>query len=306
MTAEDDPRLEKVARAMPSPSVKSATARKPATVWEQWVATQMHMADQPLSMKDRVSQRRQRPKSARSDLESGRFSSKLGSGSGFTNTGRKATERRLQVLADATEKEAEEVEQLKELLGRTLYTGGGNTFKRAGNVATASLMKLDDGQSDNVVTLRRRRLAEEEAAAAASGRPAWDSSPHKPTPPALKGCKPVTPEPWARDAEVYEDGMSGHGFKAIDTGSEDAGYSPKKGRGGKKVSIQNVAGQIQSDMVAYRRDLGADKKTPVSARHLRAWSDAGSMPPSARTTARSSPTRSGRSSRSLRSIRSDR
>ena len=52
----------------------------------------------------------------------------------------------------------------------------------------ASLQKLDDGQSDNVVTLRRRRIAEEEAAAVKTGRPPWDGSPMKGTPAALKGC----------------------------------------------------------------------------------------------------------------------
>ena len=111
-------------------------------------------------MKERVAQRR-RAQSARGP---GRFDSQLASGSGFTNTGRKATVDRLSVMAEASIKEAEEIDELKELLGRTLYTGGGNSYKRAGNVATASLMKLDDGQNDDIATLRRRRIAEEEAA----------------------------------------------------------------------------------------------------------------------------------------------
>lgn len=288
---EDDPRLEKVARAMASAKTPQAHA-PPASVWDQWVASQLQMADHHASMKERVEEaRRRRPKSARVDLDPNRFNSTLASGSGFTNTGRKATESRLRHLADAAEREQEEVAELKTLLGKTLYTGGGNTYKRAGSVATASLMKLDDGQKDDIVTLRNRRIAEEQAAVAASGRPMWDASPHRPTPPALKGCLPNTPEPWAADAAAYEDGMASHGFKAIDTGAEDAGY--KKSRG-KKVAIQNVATVIQSDMVAYRRELGAAKKAPVSARHLRAWSDAGSMPASARTSG-SARTGTGRS-----------
>lgn len=254
---DDQPRLEKVARAMPSPAAKTPNTAKTPSVWDQWVSTQMSMAERPLSMKDRIASQR-RPKSARADLDPSRFNSALATGSGFTNTGRKATESRLRMLAESAQKEKREVEELKELLGRTLYTGGGDTYQRAGNVATASLKKLNDGQNDDIVTLRKRRVAEEEAAAVRTGRAPWDSSPHKGTPPALKGCVPITPEPWARDAAIYEDGMSGHGMKAIDTGVDDAGYK----KGGKKVVIQNVANVIQSDMVAYRRELGAEKKTP--------------------------------------------
>ena len=58
-----------------------------------------------------------------------------------------------------------------------------------------------------------------------------------------------------------------------------------------QVSIETLSAQIQNDMAAYRRELGAGKKAPVSARHLRAWSDAGNIPPtpkSGRNTGRSS------------------
>ena len=67
------------------------------------------------------------------------------------------------------------------------------------------------GQADDIVKLRRRRIAEEEAAAIKTNRPTWNSSPFREVPPALRGCKPITPEPWARDALVYEEGMNGHG-----------------------------------------------------------------------------------------------
>ena len=199
-------------------------------------------------------------RSTSTKLDSNRFNSTLATASGFTHTGVKATRARIAELKAAAEKEAEEVAELQEILGRTLYTGGGNYFKRAGDVATSTLQKLDDGQNDNVVTLRNRLIAEEEMAAVHTGRPKGDGTAFKDIPPSLKGCKPITPEPWARDQQVYEDGMSGHGFKSIDTGvGAMAGY--KKG---KHVSI------IESDIIAYRREMGSEKKAPVSARMLRA------------------------------------
>ena len=54
--------------------------------------------------------------------------------------------------------------------------------------------------------------------------------------------------------------------------------------------MEELSATIANDMVAYRRELGAGKKAPVSARHLRAWSDANQIPPtpkSGRTTGRS-------------------
>ena len=290
---DDDSSLDKVARAMPSPCAKSPVARSPTSVWEQWVSTQVAVADNALSEMERAEQRKVRSRStrssARSDLSTSRIDNKLvpGSPNGSTNTGRTATQSRLHLLADSAQKEQDEVRELQQLLGRTLYTGGAQKFKRAGNVATASLMKLSDGQHDDIISLRKQRVAEEEAAVAATGKPPWNSSPYRRTPSALRGIVPVTNEPWARDAAMYEDSLSGHGFKSIGTGADDVGH--KNGRGGKKVSIEsrNVAGQIERDMAAYRHELGEEKKAPPSARHLRAWSDAGSMPPSARTTGRS-------------------
>uniref|UniRef100_A0A7S2JFS5 Uncharacterized protein n=1 Tax=Haptolina brevifila TaxID=156173 RepID=A0A7S2JFS5_9EUKA len=40
--------------------------------------------------------------------------------------------------------------------------------------------------------------------------PEWDSTPHRPHPPALRGLK-TDREPWAKDAKTYSDGMQGHG-----------------------------------------------------------------------------------------------
>lgn len=279
----DDARIEKATRAMPSPTKTPASAGPPKSVWEQWLASQRakvegsaRMADEG-SVKRRVAElRKQRPHTAR---DGSVFDSRLATASGFTNTGKEATRQRELTMAAAAAREAQEVEELKELLARTSYTGGGNSYKRAGNVATAGLMKLNDGQNDDIATLRKRRVAEEAAAAVATGRPPWDSTAHKDTPPALKGCVPITPEPWARDAAVYEEGMKGHAFKAY-THSPAAEDKEKK-----HVSI------IQNDMMAYRRELGSEKKAPVSARHLRAWGEA--PPTSGRTTGRTT----GRSTR---------
>ena len=80
-----------------------------------------------------------------------------------------------------------------------------------GNVATASLQRLDDGQNDDRAQLRRKLAAEAREAATATGRPEWDGSTWMSVPSALKGLKPVTPEPWAKDSDAYAKGMPKHG-----------------------------------------------------------------------------------------------
>lgn len=277
-------KYDRAARAMLSPTPHTAHTAGGASgsVWEQWVSSQKNMAP-ARSAKSGRSARSAGASSSR--LGTGRFDSRLASGSGFTHTGPEATKARVLELRDKHDKEQREVEELKEILGRTLYTGGGDYFKRAGDVATASLQKLNDGQSDSIVEQRRRRIAEEEAASVATGRPKWDSSPMKDVPPQLKGCKPVTDEPWARDMQAYEDGLASHGFKNIDTGVEgNRGYTrgARHDERGKHVSI------IEADMVAYRKELGGAKKAPVSARMLRAHGLAvPKTPKSARSTGRS-------------------
>jgi len=81
-------------------------------------------------------------------------------------------------------------------------------------------------------------------------------------PPALKGCQPITPEPWARDQMAYEQGMAGHG-------ATTAMQETLVGTGRKKhVSL------IANDMDKYRKELGGGKMgTPNSARVNRAWND---------------------------------
>ena len=39
----------------------------------------------------------------------------------------------------------------------------------------------------------------------------WDSSPARAVPYTLRGTKPVTDEPWARDEAVYSESMNAHG-----------------------------------------------------------------------------------------------
>jgi len=50
----------------------------------------------------------------------------------------------------------------------------------------------------------------------AASKPDWDSSPMRSCPPALKGLKPATREPWAIDEEVYN-----RRFETRDVGIQD-------------------------------------------------------------------------------------
>lgn len=68
--------------------------------------------------------------------------------------------------------------------------------------ATSGLKKLDDGQTDSIAQMYHRRRQEEEVAGKRTGRRPWDSTTWMYVPPALRGLKPVTNEPWARDAEA--------------------------------------------------------------------------------------------------------
>ena len=123
----------------------------------------------------------------------------------------KRSEARLQALADQKAAEEKEVAELRALLARTDHVPAPGAFKRVGLPATAPLQRLDDGQNDDIATLRKRRMLEEKEATESTGRPKWDSSVWMYVPAALKGLKPVTPEPWARDGEVYTQGMNAHG-----------------------------------------------------------------------------------------------
>lgn len=56
-------------------------------------------------------------------------------------------------------------------------------------------------------------------------RPAWNATPHRSAPPALRGLR-TTREPWAKEDEVYTKGMEGHG--AVARSSRPASKSPTR------------------------------------------------------------------------------
>ena len=82
-------------------------------------------------------------------------------------------------------------------------------WARSGNrpstaYTSSSLSRLDDGMHDSAAQLFNRRKREDELVAASTLRRPWDSTIWRYTPPALRGLKPVTNEPWARDAGMNE------------------------------------------------------------------------------------------------------
>ena len=82
-------------------------------------------------------------------------------------------------------------------------------WARSGNrpssaYTSSSLSRLDDGMHDSVAMLFNRRKREDEVVAATTLRRPWDATIWRYTPPALRGLKPVTNEPWARDAGMNE------------------------------------------------------------------------------------------------------
>lgn len=86
-------------------------------------------------------------------------------------------------------------------------------LRACSSYATSGLHRLDDGMNDDFVNLRRRQMFERslrDSSSSAGPRPEWDSTPWLYTPPALRGLKPVTPEPWSRDIEIYNQGTAGH------------------------------------------------------------------------------------------------
>lgn len=235
---------------------ETLTRAKPKSEWERWVVNEKAKAAETARRRteyERLSPSRS-PQSARVPRTG-------------TRRGKQATKERLQVMEDAVAKEKRELDDLKELLGRTLYTGGGNSFIRAGRPATLGLRKLDDGQNDSVAKAYYRRCEEDALAEEISGKPPWDSSPMRYVPTALRGVQPVTPEPWAYDHAVYEQGMNGHGATQKNWAQGS----------GKHVEI------IASDIVNYRKEMGTGKPKPMSARQQRAWDNAGSTPATGRT-----------------------
>ena len=149
-----------------------------------------------------------------------------------------------------------ELKSLRALLSRTSHTPRHIVGAQCGTHATSHLKWLDDGQRDDMATLRRRREMEDYEAAAATGRQPWDSSTWKYVPMALKGVQPVTPEPWAHDSRVYAQGMnSGHGVRQSSrrTRASERFVSADGGAGAPPKHAQ----MIENAMLAYRRDLGS-------------------------------------------------
>jgi len=146
---------------------------------------------------------------------------------------------------------SKELEDLRELLGRTNHVVPKDII-RCGTHSTLSLRKMNDGQSDDIAMQRSRRLREEQELAEKTGRKGWDGSVWMYTPPALKGCKPITPEPWARDASAYEDGMThGHGHKRAVVDSRYIKVAPELAK-----SPPKHASMIENAMCAYRKEVG--------------------------------------------------
>lgn len=69
-------------------------------------------------------------------------------------------------------------------------------------VASSTFNRLDDGQYDSTAQLFNRRRREERDKAVVDPRPPWDSTQWKYVPPALKGLKTKTKEPWADDERL--------------------------------------------------------------------------------------------------------
>ena len=72
------------------------------------------------------------------------------------------------------------------------------------NYATATFLRLDDGSHDSVAQLYNRRRREDALKAHATRRDGWDPTPWRYVPPALRGLKPVTDEPWAADEILFD------------------------------------------------------------------------------------------------------
>ena len=70
--------------------------------------------------------------------------------------------------------------------------------------ATMSLVQLDDGKRDSIAQLFNRRQREDAEVANKTLRDAWDSTVWRYVPPSLRGLKPVTDEPWARDEILFD------------------------------------------------------------------------------------------------------
>lgn len=109
---------------------------------------------------------------------------------------------RVRYSARSFASEEEELESLRDMLiERTAHTPP-SEMRRVVGVATAQLRRMDDGVNVSVAELHNRDAEEERSAAAAFNRATWDKSPAFYMPPAVRGMRPVTKEPWNHGGEV--------------------------------------------------------------------------------------------------------
>lgn len=177
------------------------------------------------------------------------------------------------------EEESEEIRELKLILGRTIHQPTPATGLRTGNHNTLQYKKLADPFLDlDMATARKRRAAEAQYAADRTGRPVWDSSTWHSTPSALKGTRPVTPEPWARDCNMYAAGMEeGDGVKKE---SIDRRFIQGLAPGVNPDRPPSHVTMIEKAMAAYRQEIGSVtlSKSVPRLRHSPKKSSAKSSP----------------------------
>ena len=252
---EEAPPVKDATGILPSPPATSKSVRISARTEEEKKAARAKKALEETMAAMQDPSTGTKPKAKRRAP----MTPKSGRSARSLTSSRSATQELRDALREAAEAEEREVRELRYLLSKTTHTPAPGRFKRVGDVATNSLRRLDDGQNDDIAILRKRREEEEYEIAGFTGKPKWDSSVWMYVPPALKGCDPVTPEPWARDSKVYKDSLqTAHG-----------------------AGPPRHAHMIENAMAQYRKELGALASPPVSARLAKVYAAQGVATPPA-------------------------
>lgn len=133
--------------------------------------------------------------------------------------------------------------------------------------ATAGLSRLDDGQFDSIAQMRRRRLSEQlvlstsmssnasTSSMSLSQRAPWNSTPMRHAPTALRGVKPVTPEPWVPD-EVDSFWSPRERYPSIEAG--------RKRRGVASAALLTDAGEGGAQQEQTRGVVGKERRAAAS------------------------------------------
>lgn len=79
-----------------------------------------------------------------------------------------------------------------------------STVRARMGVATASLVRINDGVNEDQATLHHRREQERIDAALVTNRQPWDASARHYVPSALRGLRPLTKEPWAYERNEFD------------------------------------------------------------------------------------------------------